>query len=470
MFPPGRRDVSGSRAALCLPVAGLDCARRWRGGADFDMLPGWANKISKLRLSTWILLLFAGAVILPWCVFVSLTLAERNQRLNDARQNLGILAIAYGEGASLRDAGNPERTQLRRASAQSGIRLDIHPLASRGGKGADAGSKLAVEHANGAVSATAFFPSAGIVAVASRDDASILERWRRTASIEAIGLAFRTVIAIGVGLFLFLQLRWREKTLSDLATARIAAEGSNKAKANFLANMSHELRTPLNAILGFSEIIKTAAFGPIASNYREYAGDIHTSGSHLLSLINEVLDLSKLEAGQFQLVEQHVDLAGLAESSTRFVEPQAQKARIALSHCIEAGVAFIRADERRMRQILINLLANAVKFTPPGGQVGLAIRRTDKGLLIEVSDTGIGIPADKIELAMEPFSQVEADANRNYQGTGLGLPLAKRLVELHGGTLSLASKVNQGTVVSIILPPDRVLDAPDLSIPAKAAG
>jgi signal transduction histidine kinase len=435
-------------------------------GADFNMLPGWANRISNLRLSTWVFVLFAGAVILPWFVFAGVILAGREQRLNDARQSLGILAIAYGEGVSFRD--KPQLAELRRASALSGIRLDIRQLGSR--SGSDGRSKMEVEHSNGAISAKAFFPLAGIVAVASQDDASILAHWRQLVSIEAIGLLLRSVIAFGVGLFLFLQLRGREKTLSDLATARMAAEGSNKAKANFLANMSHELRTPLNAILGFSEIIKSAAFGPIGSNYREYAEDIHSSGAHLLSLINEVLDLSKLEAGQFELVEQNIDLVGLAESSLRFVEPQAQKARIGLSHSIDANVSFIRADERRMRQILINILANAVKFTPAGGQVRLAIRRTGKGLLIQVSDTGIGIPADKIELAMEPFSQVEAGANRNYQGTGLGLPLAKRLVELHGGTLLLESEVNLGTVVSIILPPDRVLDDPAILIAGKVAG
>ena len=427
------------------------------------MLPGWANKISHIRLSSWIAVLFAGAVILPWFVFAGVILAGRDQRLDDARHNLGILAIAYGEG--VRD--KPEPAELRRATALSGIRLSIQQMASRPGPQR---SSLTIAHANGAISARAVFPAAGISAIASQDDDRILEHWRQTVSLEAFGLALRSAIALGVGLFLFLQLRWRENTLSDLAAARIAADGSNMAKANFLANMSHELRTPLNAILGFSEIIKSAAFGPIGSNYREYAGDIHSSGSHLLSLINEVLDLSKLEAGQFKLVEQYVNLVDLVESSTRFVEPQAQNGRVGLSHSIEPAVSLIRADERRMRQVLINILANAVKFTPPGGQVGLTVRRTGKGLLIQISDTGIGIPADKIEMAMEPFSQVEAGANRNYQGTGLGLPLAKRLVELHGGSLSLESEVSRGTVVSILLPPDRIADGPDLLIPAKAAG
>jgi signal transduction histidine kinase len=439
------------------------------GLADFGMVLGWANKISNLRLSNWIVVLFAGAVILPWFVFVGVILAGRDQRLNEAGQNLGILAIAYGEGTSLRDAGKPELVALRHASARSGIRLDIQRLPSQSEPGSRAPTELAIDHSNGAISAKAFFPSAGTVAVASRDDESILEPWRQAASIEAIGLALRSMFAAGVGLFLFLQLRWREKTLSDLAAARVAADGSNKAKANFLANMSHELRTPLNAVLGFSEIIKSAAFGPIASNYREYAEDIHSSGSHLLSLINEVLDLSKLEAGQFELIEQHVDLAGLAESSMRFVEPQAQKAHISLSHSIGPAVSFLRADERRMRQILINILANAVKFTPPGGQVGLTISRINDGLLIQVSDTGIGIPADKIEMAMEPFSQVEAGTSRSYEGTGLGLPLARRLVELHGGTLSLESKVDLGTMVSITFPLDRVMNDPDFLTPAKVA-
>lgn len=433
---------------------------------DFEMLSGWTSRVASIRLSSWIVVLFSAAVILPWFVFAGVIVTGREQRLADARQSLGILAIAYGEGASLHQSGKPDLAEMRRVSAQSGIRLSIRPLDGQTGSGARTES----DHSGGAVNARAYFPEAGIVAIASRDDASILARWRRTVAVEAAGLALRSVIALGVGLFLFQQLRWREKMISDLAAARIAAEGSNKAKVNFLANISHELRTPLNSILGFSEIIKNAAFGPIARNYQDYAGDIHDSGSHLLSLINEVLDLSKLEAGQFELSEQHVDLAFLAAGSIRLVEPQAQKAGIDLTYSIAEGLSFIRADERRMRQVLINLLANAVKFTPPGGHVALAMRRVEKGLLIEVSDTGIGIPADKIDLAMEPFAQVESDINRRYEGTGLGLPLAKRLVELHGGTLSLKSQVNSGTVVSIILPSDRVVDDPQVLFAVKAAG
>jgi signal transduction histidine kinase len=439
---------------------------------EFDMLPGWANKISNIRLSSWIVILFAVALILPWIAFASVSIAGRDQRFNEARQNLSILAVAYGEGASLRSSDPAELSELRRASARSGINLAIRKI------GIDASRKRAaakrplinVDHVNGVLRATAMFPAAGIVAVASQDDDFILAHWRNLVSVEAGGLVLRSLIAAIIGGFLFWQLRWREKTLSDLAAARLAAEGSNQAKAHFLANMSHELRTPLNAILGFSEIIKNASFGPIGSNYREYAEDIHNSGAHLLSLINDVLDLSKLEAGQFELVEQMVDLTQMAESSLRFVEPQAQKENIALSHSIEPAVSLIRADERRMRQILINILSNAVKFSPHAGQVSLTANPTDSGLVIQIRDNGIGIPADKIKLAMEPFSQVESGRTRNYQGTGLGLPLAKRLTELHGGALSLDSEVNVGTLVSITLPRARILDRTDPSITSRAAG
>ncbi|MBS0282233.1 MAG: hypothetical protein JSR25_13780, partial [Proteobacteria bacterium] len=216
------------------------------GLVDFEMLSGWTSRIASVRLSSWIVVLFSAAVILPWLVFVGVIVAGREQRLADARQNLNILAIAYGEGASARRSGEPGLAEMRRASAQSGIRLSIRRLEGEAASGARARTES--DHSGGVVNVRAYFPNAGIVAIASRDDASILARWRQTVAVEVIGLTLRSLIALGVGLFLFLQLRWREKMISDLAAARIAAEGSNKAKANFLANMSHELRTPLNAI------------------------------------------------------------------------------------------------------------------------------------------------------------------------------------------------------------------------------
>lgn len=436
------------------------------------MLPSWANKLSNIRLSSWIIILFAVTLVAPWGVFIGVTMAGRSQRLNDAKQSLGNLVVAYGESASLRDADKTELIELRRTSAQSGIHLTLHTLgANRNQFPLKPDRPLIVTNlADGAVHARAIFPAAHLVAVASQDDNVILSHWRQTATIEAAGLVLRSLIAIAIGGFLFWQLRWREKTLADLAAARSAAEGSNKAKAYFLANMSHELRTPLNAILGFSEIIKNASFGPISSNYREYAQDIHNSGAHLLSLINEVLDLSKLEAGQFEIVEQIVDLTALAETSMRFVEPQAQRQNISLSFSVEPAASLIRADERRMRQILINILANAVKFTPAGGLIRLTVSRNPTGLLIRVSDTGIGIPADKIKTAMEAFSQIETGTTRAHQGTGLGLPLAKRLAEMHGGTLTLESEVQVGTVVTITLPPERILDRGNPSVLAQIAG
>jgi signal transduction histidine kinase len=244
-----------------------------------------------------------------------------------------------------------------------------------------------------------------------------------------------------------------------LQVAKIAAETANRMKSEFLANMSHELRTPLNAVIGFSELIESRMFGPVAERYRDYARNILTSGKHLLGLINEVLDLSKLEAGQFVLQEEAIDLLHVIGMSMQFVEPQARKSNIELSHVVDERVRFIRADERRMRQAITNLLSNAVKFTPPGGTVRAVCARTDKGLSIIVSDTGVGMAPMDIPKALEPFGQVDSKLSRNHEGTGLGLPIAKHLVELHGGTLRISSEVNAGTTVTISLPATRILPA-----------
>jgi len=242
-----------------------------------------------------------------------------------------------------------------------------------------------------------------------------------------------------------------------LQVAKLAAETANRTKSQFLANMSHELRTPLNAIIGFSDLIQSRMFGPISDRYRDYAGNILTSGNHLLGLINDVLDLAKLEAGQLELHDEDVDLVEMIATSLHFVEPQARKSDVQLSHIIDERARFIRADERRLRQAVVNLLSNAVKFTPAAGSVRIVCAHTDSGVLIVVSDTGVGMALAEIPKAMQPFGQIDSTITRKYEGTGLGLPLAKDLVELHGGTLTIESQVNVGTTVTIVLPKNRII-------------
>jgi signal transduction histidine kinase len=243
-----------------------------------------------------------------------------------------------------------------------------------------------------------------------------------------------------------------------LRVAREVAEAANRAKSDFLAHMSHELRTPLNAIIGFSEIIKTEMFGPIQNpHYCNYGSNIFDSGKHLLGLINEILDMSKLDSGQLELFEEEIDLAVVVKACLELVEPQAERAKVRLAHTLDGELPLLRADDRRLRQILINLISNAVKFTPDDGRVLVSSFRGEAGMVIEVNDTGIGMAPEDIPKSFDPFVQIESTFNRKYEGTGLGLPLAKRLVELHGGTLTIERKLNAGTTVRVVFPSDRIV-------------
>jgi signal transduction histidine kinase len=221
--------------------------------------------------------------------------------------------------------------------------------------------------------------------------------------------------------------------------------------------MSHELRTPLNAILGFSETMLYETFGPLgAPRYKEYLGDIHKSGSHLLSLINDILDIARFDAGQAELYEEVFDLEPLAAECMRMIAGHAEKCDIVLFTELAADLPALRADKRRIKQVLINLLSNAVKFTPAGGRVKFSAALTELGLAMAVRDTGIGIAEQDIPKALERFGQVDSSLARKYEGTGLGLPLSKQLMELHGGSLSLESQEGVGTTVTVTLPPDRL--------------
>jgi len=239
----------------------------------------------------------------------------------------------------------------------------------------------------------------------------------------------------------------------DLIEARDAAESASRAKTAFLANMSHELRTPLNAIIGFSEVMAQEIFGPVGSpRYKEYVKLIHESGGHLLELINCVLDMSKIEAGKFELHEELFDLREVATSAIRFVSQAAERAGVALKMSVAPGAEQIFADKRAVKQMLINLVNNGVKFTPRGGEVRVVAMVGKPGLTIAVADTGTGIAKKDMEKLGRPFEQVEGPQTRAKEGTGLGLALVRSLAAMHGGGMTMESALGVGTTVVISLP------------------
>jgi signal transduction histidine kinase len=223
--------------------------------------------------------------------------------------------------------------------------------------------------------------------------------------------------------------------------------------------MSHELRTPLNAIIGFSDLMMNATPGAFTKpDYFEYTDDIRQSGHHLLKIVNDILDLSKVEAGQSELDEAPVDIPDLVRTTIRILSGQADKADLTVSTLFADNLPFLLADELKLKQILINLLANAIKFTPSGGMITISAENTaDTEVLIKVSDTGIGIAPEDIDKVLAPFEQVDSSLSRRYDGTGLGLPLAASFVELHGGSLKIVSDVGAGTTVEIRFPAARAL-------------
>jgi signal transduction histidine kinase len=245
-----------------------------------------------------------------------------------------------------------------------------------------------------------------------------------------------------------------EETADALARAVRQAEIANRTKSEFLANMSHELRTPLNAIIGFSEIIKDELRGASHPSYREYAKDIHDSGTLLLAVINDILDLSKIEAGKQQLNIEQVSPHTVVTACIGLVRERARGAGINLVVDSKAyGTPELEADPIKLKQILLNLLSNAVKFTPRGGTITVGARSVGRSMIeFSVADTGIGMKASEIPLALEPFRQIDSSYGRKYQGTGLGLPLSRALAELHGGTLAIESEPGQGTKVTVTIP------------------
>jgi signal transduction histidine kinase len=256
-----------------------------------------------------------------------------------------------------------------------------------------------------------------------------------------------------LALSLTAEIAAHKRDQERLVVSMKAAEDANKAKTEFLANMAHELRTPLNAIIGFSEIMDSGTFGRLPDKYADYASMIHESGTHLLAIINDILDTTNTETGTLTLQESRVDPAEIVTFTSKIIGDMAAGAGIAYSVNCADPLPALRADGAKLRQILINLLSNAIKFTPGGGWVKLTVRYTPECKLeFRVEDNGIGIPAHMMAVALSPFGRIDSNLARRYGGVGLGLPLTKRLVELHGGIMEIDSVPDQGTVVTVRLP------------------
>jgi signal transduction histidine kinase len=315
-----------------------------------------------------------------------------------------------------------------------------------------------------------------VVQVALAKDEA-LAHWRRTAIIQAAVALAILLLTIASAYLLHRELSARllaherlRRTVGELEKARLAAEESSRVKSQFMANMSHELRTPLNAVIGYSEMLLEDAK---SEGRKENVADlrrINSAGRHLLEMINDVLDVSAIEVGRLELREETLELAKLVEDCRRTVNRSVNAAGLQLAIALPAGPPLLLGDEFRLRQILLNLLSNAVKFTPAGGRISLTVTPAAAGGLdITVSDSGIGMKPEEIPLALEAFRQLDDGLNRRYEGTGLGLPLARHLAELHGGTLRIDSAPGEGTIATFSLPASRVARALSAQLPALSA-
>jgi len=361
----------------------------------------------------------------------------------------GILLARFPDGDE--DIGKSYAGQPFLAAAQA----EADPVPIR---------RLGMVHPEVLISAPHAVPGYPLVVTVNNKESAILADWSHEAAVTAGIASAAILLVVMVGLLLarlFTLQAQMTRSLTDRAKALHAqevAEAASQAKTGFLANMSHELRTPLNAIIGFTEMLGAGYLGPLNERQAEYVRDIGASGVHLLGLINTVLDMSKIEAGSFELTEEPVDVASIIDQTLTFLRVRAMDADVTLKKLVARNLPWLRADRRALLQVLLNVAGNAVNFNVRGGTVTVSAGVTDEaGLEIAVADTGVGIDPAKFTHIFEPFQRTDPSRSRGLGGSGLGLSISKMLVERHGGTLSLTSELGVGTTVILRLPIDRLV-------------
>ncbi len=380
--------------------------------------------------------------------------------LRDGEQRYRSIIAVLGEGVIL--AGPDGRVLECNAYAARILGIDAADLKGRNiFKPArrvfrDDGTPLPPTEDPATVALATGRPSQEAVLAVERPDGKTA--WLRAKSVPLLRPGESTPFGVVISL---VDATAQRESEEDLRRAKEAAEAANRTKSSFLTNMSHELRTPLNAIIGFAEIMRDELLGPLgATHYREYASDIHQSGKHLLDLINDILDLSKVEAGRLELHEEDCNVPALLAASLRLMNERAHASELRIEQRFPRHLPLLRADARSLKQILLNLVSNAIKFTPSGGRILISADADGESFDLIIADSGIGMTAEGVKKALEAFGQVDSSLSRKYEGTGLGLPLTRALVELHGGRLEIDSALGDGTRVTASFPAERIIHGP----------
>jgi PAS domain S-box-containing protein len=377
--------------------------------------------------------------------------------LRDGEERYRSIIAALGEGVLLAGADGTvlecNQGAARILGSPASVLIGRNVLKPKMRMYRDDGSLIPVAEYPSIVALATGRASAETVLGVERPDGGVA--WVRTKSVPLLRPGESEPFGVVISL---VDTTAQRESEEHLRRAKEEAEAANRTKSAFLTNMSHELRTPLNAIIGFAEIMRDELLGPLgAPHYREYASDIHQSGKHLLDLINDILDLSKVEAGRLELHEEDCNVPALLAASLRLMNERAHANDLRIEQRFPRQLPLLRADARSLKQILLNLVSNAIKFTPSGGRIVISADADEGTFNLTVADSGIGMTPDGVKKALEAFGQVDSSLSRKYEGTGLGLPLTRALVELHGGRLEIDSALGDGTRVTALFPPERII-------------